>query len=218
MSKDQAIIMLRFRHLAALILAAAASAAATLNPVGARMVHPIVVNPAAAAPAPSSDGRHLFATTGRAELMALCQQMHYKTLCTTMATLPGVATPEQLLDTSLRITAVKAAMAAMKLDKAIKSGGGGEGQGMASSLESCRESYASLVDSLNSTRETLKTGGSSADIMTELSAAGTYSTDCEDIFEERPELHSPIPGAQRHIERLVSNCLDLAATIKEVQP
>ncbi|CAO2166087.1 unnamed protein product [Urochloa humidicola] len=217
MPKDRAIIMFRFRHLAALIVA---SAAATLNPVGARMVHPIVVNPAAAAaaPAPASDGRRLFATAGRAELMALCQQMHYKTLCTTMATLPGVATPEQLLDTSLRITAVKAATAVMKLDKAIKSGGGGEGQGMASSLESCRDSYASLVDSLNSTRETLKTGGSSADIMTELSAAGTYSTDCEDIFEERPELHSPIPGAQRHIERLVSNCLDLAATIKEVQP
>jgi len=143
--------------------------------------------------------------------------MHYKTLCTTMATLPGVATPEQLLDTSLRITEVQAAMAAMKLDAAMRSGGD-KGDGMASSLQSCRESYASLVDSLNSTRDTLRSGGGSADLMTELSAAGTFSTDCEDIFDERPELQSPIPGAQRHISRLVSNCLDLAAIIKEQQP
>ncbi|KAF8696143.1 hypothetical protein HU200_037035 [Digitaria exilis] len=197
--------MSRFRHLAALILVAA-SAASLISVVGARVVHPIVIN----------DGRLLFATAGRDELLALCQQMHYKTLCTTMATLPGVTTPEQLLDTSLRITAVKAAMAEMKLDEAIKSGEGKGEVGMASSLQSCRESYASLVDSLNSTRETLKSGGRSADIMTELSAAGTYSTDCDDIFEERPELQSPIPGAQRHITRLVSNCLDLAATIKDL--
>ncbi|RLM48521.1 hypothetical protein C2845_PMPSC055900 [Panicum miliaceum] len=208
--------MFRFRHIIAALILVVASAA-SLNSAGARVVHPIVFNPTAAAPAPASDGRRLFATAGHDELMALCQQMHYKTLCTTMATLPGVATPEQLLDTSLRITAVKAAMAAMKLDAAIRSGGD-KGDGMASSLQSCRESYASLVDSLNSTRDTLKSGGSSADLMTELSAAGTFSTDCEDIFDERPELQSPIPGAQRHISRLVSNCLDLAAIIKEQQP
>ncbi|OEL23883.1 hypothetical protein BAE44_0015101 [Dichanthelium oligosanthes] len=205
-----------FRHLASVTILVVAALASSSKPVDARVVHPIVNN---AAPAPSSDGRRLFATTSHDELVALCQQMHYKTLCTTMASLPGVATPEQLLDVSLRITAVKAAMAAMKLDQAMKSGGDGDkGDGMASSLESCRESYASLVDSLNSTRETLKSGGGNADLMSELSAAGTFSTDCEDIFDERPELEPPIPGAQRHIRRLVSNCLDLAATIKEQQP
>jgi pectinesterase inhibitor-like protein len=140
-------------------------------------------------------------------------QIHYKTLCSTMATLPGVTTPLQLLDVSLRITTTKAAMAVMKLDEAIRPSSG-QGTAMASSLESCKESYASLVDSLQSARKTLGSGGSNADVMSELSAAGTYSTDCEDIFDERPELHSPIPGAQRHISRLVSNCLDLAATIK----
>jgi pectinesterase inhibitor-like protein len=140
-------------------------------------------------------------------------QIHYKTLCSTMATLPGVTTPLQLLDVSLRITTTKAAMAVIKLDEAIRSSAG-QGTAMASSLESCKESYASLVDSLQSARKTLGSGGSNADVMSELSAAGTYSTDCEDIFDERPELHSPIPGAQRHISRLVSNCLDLAATIK----
>lgn len=107
-------------------------------------------------------------------------------------------------------------MAEMKLDEAIRSSAG-QGTGMTSSLESCKESYASLVESLESTRKTLNSGGSSADIMSELSAAGTFSTDCEDIFDERPELQSPIPGAQRHISRLVSNCLDLAAII-EKQP
>lgn len=140
--------------------------------------------------------------------------MHYKTLCTTMTTLPGVMTPEQLLDASLRITAVKAAMTEMKLDRAIKSSGA-QGNAMMSSLETCKESYASLVDSINTTRNTLKSGGSNADIMSELSAAATFSTDCEDTFDERPELKSPIPGAQRHISRLVSNCLDLAATITD---
>ncbi|KAJ1285007.1 hypothetical protein BS78_03G247900 [Paspalum vaginatum] len=205
------------RYLAASILVAALAASRNKF-VDARVVHPIVSASAddnAAAPAPASDeGRRLIAVTGHAELVALCQQMHYKTLCTTMTTLPGVTTPEQLLDASLRITAVKAAMAAMKLDEAIKSGSA-KGNGMASSLESCRESYASLVDSLNTTRDTLKKGGSNADLMSELSAAGTFSTDCEDIFDERPELQSPIPGAMRHVSRLVSNCLDLAATIKE---
>lgn len=143
-------------------------------------------------------------------------QLHYKTLCTTMTTLPGVTTPEQLLDTALRITGVKAAMAETKLDEAIKSSGGAQaGNPLMSSLETCKESYASLVDSINTSRDTLKSGGSNSDLMTELSAAATYSTDCEDTFEERPELVSPIPGAQRHISRLVSNCLDLAATIKE---
>lgn len=140
--------------------------------------------------------------------------MHYKTLCSTMTTLPGVTTPEQLLDASLRITAVKAAMAEMKLDNAIKAGSA-QGNPMMSSLKTCKESYASLVDSINTTRNTLKSGGSNADIMSELSAAATFSTDCEDTFDERPELKSPIPGAQRHISRLVSNCLDLAATITD---
>lgn len=68
--------MFRFRHLAALILVAAL--AASLDSVGARVVHPIVCPPTAAAapaPAPASDGRRLFATAGRDELIALCQQV-----------------------------------------------------------------------------------------------------------------------------------------------
>lgn len=141
-------------------------------------------------------------------------QMHYKTLCTTMTTLPGVTTPELLLDASLRITAVKAAMAEAKLDEAMKAPGAAQGNPLKSCLETCKESYASLVDSVNTSRDTLKNGGSNADLMSELSAAGTYSTDCSDSFEEWPDLQSPIPGAQRHITRLISNCLDLAATIK----
>ncbi|XP_062185872.1 uncharacterized protein LOC133889357 [Phragmites australis] len=194
------------RYLAALILVAALAASSSF--CDARVVHSVLNSSA------GGDGRRLFGSIGCNECAAICQQMHYKTLCTTMTTLPGVTTPLQLLDTALRITATKAAIAEMKLDQAIKSASG-KGNAMLSSLESCRESYASLVDSLQSTRNTLKSGGSSADLMSELSAAGTYSTDCEDIFDERPELQSPIPGAQRHISRLVSNCLDLAATIKQ---
>lgn len=140
--------------------------------------------------------------------------MHYRTLCSTLATLPGVTTPQQLLDTALRVTAAKSAMAEMRLDEAMRSGLGST-TAMMSSLQSCRDSYASLTDSLGKSRTTLKKGGGHDDLMSELSAASTYSTDCRDIFDERPELKSPIRGAQRHITRLVSNCLDLAATIRK---
>ncbi|XP_062208549.1 uncharacterized protein LOC133910040 [Phragmites australis] len=195
-----------FRYLAALILVAALAASSSSG--DARVVQP-VADPAAAA-----GRRLLFGSIGCNECVAICQQVHYTTLCATMTTLPGVTTPLQLLDTALRITATKAAMTEVKLDQAMKLASG-MGNAMSSSLESCKESYASLVDSLQTTRNTLKSDGSNADLMSELSAAGTYSTDCEDIFDERPELQSPIPGAQRHVSRLVSNCLDLAATIKQ---
>jgi len=67
--------MFRFRHIIAALILVAASAA-SLNSVGARVVHPIVFNdPTAAAPAPAYDGRRLFATAGHDELMALCQQV-----------------------------------------------------------------------------------------------------------------------------------------------
>ena len=142
-------------------------------------------------------------------------QVHYRSLCSRLATLPAVTTPKQLLDVALRVSAAKAAMAAMRLDGAIRSGGRAKGRAMASSLQSCRDSYASLVDALKTSRTTLRNGGSHDDLMSALSAAGTYSTDCKDIFDERPELKSPIPGAQRHVTRLVSNCIELAATIKQ---
>lgn len=140
--------------------------------------------------------------------------MHYKTLCTMMMMLPGVTTPEQLLDASLQIIVVKEAMAETKLDQVIKSGGA-QGNPMMSSLETCKESYTSLVDSINTSWDTLKSSSSNVDLMSELSAVATYSTDCEDTFVERTELQSPIPGVQRHISCLVCNCLDLVATIKE---
>jgi len=71
-SKDQA--MFRFRHIIAALILVAASAA-SLNSVGARVVHPIVFSPSAAAAAPASDGRRLFAAAGHDQLMALCQQV-----------------------------------------------------------------------------------------------------------------------------------------------
>jgi pectinesterase inhibitor-like protein len=141
--------------------------------------------------------------------------VHYRSLCSRLAALPAVTTPKQLLDAALRVSAAKAAMAAMRLDGVIRSGGRARGKAMLSSLQSCRDSYASLVDALKSSRTTLRKGGSHDDLMSAVSAAGTYSTDCKDIFAERPELRSPIPGAQRHITRLVSNCIELASTIRQ---
>ncbi|CAD6237205.1 unnamed protein product [Miscanthus lutarioriparius] len=155
-----------FRYLTALILVAAL--AASMNKfVDARVVHPIVspdLEATGPSPADDDDGHRLIGTTGHDELVALCQQMHYQTLCTTMTTLPRVTTPEQLLDASLWITAVKEAMAETKLDQAIKSGGA-QGNPMMPLLETCKESYASLVDSINTSWDTLKSGGSNTDLM-----------------------------------------------------
>ncbi|XP_047054257.1 uncharacterized protein LOC124660485 [Lolium rigidum] len=192
-----------FRLLVALILAAVLAAS-----TDARAIHPLFL--------PFGEGgRRLIGIDSCDECIALCQQVHYRTLCRRLATLPAVTTPKQLLDVALRVSAAKAAMAAMRLDGAIRSGGRATGRAMMSSLQTCRESYASLVDSLKTSRTTLKNGGSHDDLMSLLSAAGTYSTDCKDVFDERPELKSPISGAQRHITRLVSNCIELAATIKQ---
>ena len=65
--------MFRFRHIIAALILVAASAA-SLNSVGARVVHPIVFNDPTAA-APASDGRRLFAAADHDRLMALCQQV-----------------------------------------------------------------------------------------------------------------------------------------------
>ncbi|PNT72672.1 uncharacterized protein LOC100845383 [Brachypodium distachyon] len=188
------------RHLAALILAAVLTASTSSTD---------------AARAFRSNGRRLIGVSSQEDCIAICQQVHYKTLCSTLATLPGVTTPQLLLEAALRVAAAKAALAEMRLDVAMKAGGAAMGNAMSSSLQSCKDSYASLVDALETSRATLRDGGRKDDLMSELSAAGTYSTDCQDIFDERPELKLPIPGTQRHVTRLVSNCIDLAATIKQ---
>ncbi|KAF0916768.1 hypothetical protein E2562_011603 [Oryza meyeriana var. granulata] len=195
------------RHLAALVVVAVVLAASISSDVYARVVHPggpfhVVIRTA------GEPGRRLIGND------AICQEVHYKTLCSTLTTLPGVMTPKQLLDAALRVAATKAGVAEARLEEALKAHGAKD-SAISSSLETCKGSYASLVDSLKSARKTLNSGGSHDDLMTELSAAGTYSTDCGDAFGEFPELTLPIPGAQRHVTRLVSNCLDLAATIKQ---
>ncbi|VAH62755.1 unnamed protein product [Triticum turgidum subsp. durum] len=190
-----------------LALIFAAVLAASSSSIDARAIHPIFL--------PFGDnGRRLIGIQRCEECFGICQEVHYRTLCSTLATLPGVTTPQQLLDTALRVTAAKSAMAEMRLDEAMRAGLGNTIP-MMSSLQSCRDSYASLTDSLGKSRATLKKGGSRDDLMSELSAASTYSTDCRDIFGERPGLKSPIRGAQRHITRLVSNCLDLATAIRQ---
>ncbi|KAE8819760.1 hypothetical protein D1007_02428 [Hordeum vulgare] len=190
-----------------LALIFAAVLAASSSSIDARVVHPIFL--------PFGDnGRRLIGIQRCEQCFGICQEVHYRTLCSTLATLPGVTTPQQLLDAALRVTAAKSAMTEMRLDELMRSGVG-RTVAMMSSLQSCRDSYASLTDSLQKSRTTLKKRDSHDDLMSELSAASTYSTDCRDIFDERPELKSPISGAQRHLTRLVSNCLDLAATIRQ---
>ena len=63
--------MFRFRHIIAALILVAASAA-SLNSVGARVVHPIVFSPSAAAAAPASDGRRLFAAAGGVPCWDIC--------------------------------------------------------------------------------------------------------------------------------------------------
>ncbi|EAY75522.1 hypothetical protein EE612_005228 [Oryza sativa] len=201
-----------FRHLAALILAAVVLAASTSSGVvDGRPVHTgpyhVVIRTAA------KPSRRLIGLGGNA---AICQEVHYKALCGTLTTLPGVMTPQQLLDAALRVAESKAMMAEKRLADVMKSRAvKAEGTSMSSTLDTCKGAYSSLADALQKARDTIKSGGSHDDLMTELSSASTFSTDCGEAFDEFPDLTSPIPGAQRHVNRLVSNCLDLAATIKE---
>ncbi|XP_040375817.1 uncharacterized protein LOC102711764 [Oryza brachyantha] len=198
------------RHLTALVLAAAVLAASTIAGVDARVVHPgpyhVVIRSA------GEPGRRLIGIGNAADI---CKEVHYKTLCGTLTTLPGVMTPQQLLDAALRVAATKAGMAGERVNEVIKSSKGKDGGGMSSALGTCKTSYASLVEALQKARRTLNGGGSHDNLMTDLSAASTFSTDCSDAFDDFPDLTLPIPGVQRHVTRLVTNCLDLAATIKQ---
>jgi len=158
--------------------------------------------------------RKLTGAAGAVSATQACDELEgNKKVCYTITKLPGVTTPRELLEAALRVAlgrarALKATFDAAKA--AAKSG-----NPMASILGSCDKNYDDLVDALEESTRALQKGGSSFTLVTKISAASTYATDCDNWFSER-SLTSPYESVQRHAAQAVSVALGVAAKNKNL--
>ena len=136
-----------------------------------------------------------------------------KKVCLTITKLPGVTTPRSLLEAALRVALGRARALKATFDAA--KAGAKAGNPMASILGSCDKNYDDLVDALEEATRALQTGGSNFALVTKMSAASTYATDCDNWFSER-SLTSPYETVQRHAAQAVSVALGVAAKNKNL--
>ena len=136
-----------------------------------------------------------------------------KKVCLTITKLPGVTTPRSLLEAALRVALGRARALKATFDAA--KAGAKAGNPMASILGSCDKNYDDLVDALEEATRALQKGGSNFALVTKMSAASTYATDCDNWFSER-SLTSPYETVQRHAAQAVSVALGVAAKNKNL--
>ena len=134
-------------------------------------------------------------------------------MCLTITKLPGVTTPRSLLEAALRVALGRARALKATFDAA--KAGAKAGNPMASILGSCDKNYDDLVDALEEATRALQKGGSNFALVTKMSAASTYATDCDNWFSER-SLTSPYEAVQRHAAQAVSVALGVAAKNKNL--
>ncbi|CAM0954156.1 unnamed protein product [Alopecurus aequalis] len=156
-----------------------------------------------------AQGRNRKLTGGAVSAMQACEALEgNRRACYTMAKLPGVTTPRALLDAALRVALGRARALKAKFDEAKATSK--KGNPMASILGSCDKNYDDLVSALEEASRALHKGGSSYNLVTKMSAASTYATDCDNWFSER-SLTSPYESVQRHAAQAVSVALGVAA-------
>ncbi|KAM0877214.1 hypothetical protein ACQ4PT_035647 [Festuca glaucescens] len=136
-----------------------------------------------------------------------------KKVCYTIAKLPGVATPRSLLETAIRVALGRARALKATFDAAKAAAK--TGNPMASILGSCDKNYDDLVDALEEATRSLQKGGSNFNLVSKMSAASTYATDCDNWYSER-SLTSPYEAVQRHTAQAVSVALGVAAKNKNL--
>ncbi|KAL5231640.1 hypothetical protein ABZP36_030416 [Zizania latifolia] len=189
--------------MARLVIAVIAIAVATaFVAVDGRLVRPIV-DPAGNSARPLAGGVDQCAWT--------CDHVRYKKMCHALrAKIPGAGSPRELLRVALRVSLSKAAAAAAKFEEAKRASH--EGNPMASILDTCSKSYGDLVDELEQAQRCVDANDTRANIVSKMTAASTFAGDCDDSFEEMG-VESIYEGMQRHVARVVSSTLAIAAKI-----
>lgn len=165
---------------------------AAQSKLGAALVHPAAVN---------------------LNIQACDQLAAYKRACYTLARLPGVTTPRELLEAAVRVSLGRARSAKVMFARAKQQSKAGNP--MASILSSCGENYDDLVNALEEAQRSIEKHASSATVVSKLSAASTFAGDCDNWFEER-SIASPFEVMQRHVAHVVSVGLGIAANAKQI--
>ncbi|KAG8086261.1 hypothetical protein GUJ93_ZPchr0010g9356 [Zizania palustris] len=192
--------------MARLVIAVLVVAVATaFVAVDGRLVRPIVDPAAGNSARPLADGVDQCAWT--------CDHVRYKKMCHALrAKIPGAAagSPRQLLRVALTVSLSKAAAAKAKFEEAKRASH--LGNPMASILDTCSKSYGDLVDELEQAQRCVDANDTRANIISKMTAASTFAGDCDDSFEEMG-VESIYDGMQRHVARVVSSTLAIAAKI-----
>ncbi|OEL32767.1 hypothetical protein BAE44_0006213 [Dichanthelium oligosanthes] len=152
---------------------------------------------------------------GEDQCQKTCDQVHYRTMCRSLTKLPEVTTPRQLLLASMRVASDKAKEAKARVDEyAARSH---EGRPMSSILDSCRQGYDSVVASLEETRKLIDAPPAHFDLNNQLSSALTSAGDCDNAFQDFPEMNSPFAAVQKNVFRLVDNVLNIAVVVQQAE-
>uniref|UniRef100_A0ACD5TED1 Uncharacterized protein n=1 Tax=Avena sativa TaxID=4498 RepID=A0ACD5TED1_AVESA len=164
--------------------------------------------------AAAAAGAGTAAGAGAASVTQACDKLEgNKKVCFTISKLPGVSSPRTLLEMAIRVAlnrarALKATFDAAKLAAKM-------GNPMESILGSCDKNYDDLVSALVEASRAVEKGKSGSDLVSKMSAASTYATDCDNWYQER-NLVSPYEAVQRHAAQAVSVALGVAATSKNL--
>lgn len=151
--------------------------------------------------------------TGEDECQRTCDHVKFKSMCRSLTKLPGVRTPEALLHAAVRVALVKATQAKRRVDAYAASYHGGNP--LASMLEACSHGYGNVVDSLAEVQHAIDAGhATGADLNRQLSTVTTDAMDCNNAFDERPEIPPPFPGTIKNVYRVVDNVLNIAYLVK----
>jgi pectinesterase inhibitor-like protein len=86
---------------------------------------------------------------------------------------------------------------------------------MESILSSCSSGYDNVVQTLEETEKIVATQGTQVDLNTKLSDAVTSAGDCDNAFQDFPEMKDPFLAMQRNVWRLVDNVLNIAVVVKQ---
>ena len=140
-------------------------------------------------------------------------QVRFKKMCQSLTKLPKVTTPRELLLASMRVAAEKAKEAKSRVD--VYAARSHEGRPMESILGACSTGYDNVVQTLVETQKIVAKQGTQVDMNTQLSDAVTSAGDCDNAFQDFPEMKDPFLAMQRNVWRLVDNVLNIAVVVKQ---
>ncbi|CAL5096059.1 unnamed protein product [Urochloa decumbens] len=196
--------MERFIVASLLLLASAAAVEARMVPGAAAVVD---------TPRNTSGARVLI---GEDACQRTCNQVRFKAVCRGLTKAPGVSTPQQLLLASIRAASEKAADARAKVEAyAARTHPTGP---MASILDDCRKGYDDAVQSLEEARQVAEAQGArDQSLNRKASDALTSTGDCDNGFEDFPDVPSPFAAMQKSVFRHVDSVLGIAVAIQEAE-